>query len=91
MAKIIYKIKNEYNREAEKIEFKIPDDLNIHEFKTMCIRLASSMGYQPETIKKAFSTSENTTKSYDNDLRQLFRELNINMVSSGSMEYGYGR
>ena len=36
----------ENNREASKIEFDVPDDMDIHEYKVICVRLASAIGYQ---------------------------------------------
>jgi len=59
MAKLIYQITKpeiiEDNREIEKITFDIPEDMNINEFKIICTRLASAMGYQQTTIDKAFN------------------------------------
>jgi hypothetical protein len=58
MARLSYKITDdeflEASREASKIEFEIPDDLNIFEYRNICIRLAAAMGYQQSSIKKAF-------------------------------------
>ncbi len=42
------------NREASKIEFTVPDDMNIWEYKIMCIRLASAIGYTANSIESAF-------------------------------------
>lgn len=57
MAKLIFKYTEELKdncREASEIEFKIPDDMDIYEFKVMCVRLASSIGYHKNSIDKAF-------------------------------------
>jgi hypothetical protein len=42
------------NREASKIEFIVPDNMNIWEYKIMCVRLAQAIGYQESSIKLAF-------------------------------------
>lgn len=55
MAKIRYEHSDpEEIREAQNIEFTVPDDLNIFEYRIMCMRLASALGYTSESIKKAF-------------------------------------
>ena len=35
----------ESNREASKIELDVPDDMDINEYKVVCVRLASAMGF----------------------------------------------
>jgi len=57
MDKFIYK-RAEDAREAQKIEFDIPDDLTCQEFRTMCIRMAQALGYQEETIINTFGELE---------------------------------
>lgn len=58
MAKLIFKYTDSetklYNREASTIKMNVPDDMDIHEFKTMCIRMASAIGFADKTIKKSF-------------------------------------
>ena len=58
MAKLIYKITDtdilENGREASEIEFTIPDDMNIHEYKVICVRMASALGYSDTSISKGF-------------------------------------
>ena len=56
MAKLTFAYTDELTqtREASKIELSIPDDMNIHEFKIMCVRLASTLGYHQNSIDRAF-------------------------------------
>ena len=55
MDKLIYiRGKDEPTRESSKIEFEFSEDLDIQEFKTICVRLAGALGYNPKTIKKGF-------------------------------------
>ena len=58
MAKLSYRITDgeflEASREVSKIEFEIPDDLDIFEYRNICIRLAAAMGYHSNSINKAF-------------------------------------
>jgi len=75
MAKIKWILEDtEYCREASEIEFTIPDDMTIQEYKIICKRLASAMGYQDTTIQRAFGNSEYKTQ-YDDDLQKLFNSL----------------
>ena len=64
------------NREANKVEFDVPDDMDINEYKVVCVRLASALGYSDKTIKKSFGdlVFGNEDK---NDLKELLDELNI--------------
>ena len=54
MAKLIFIIEEELNREASKIEFEVPNDMDVWEYKRMCIRMAGAMGYTSLSVKKAF-------------------------------------
>ena len=49
-------------REPETITFTFENDLNIYEFKTMCMRLAAAIGYVEGSIERAFGSesSDNT-------------------------------
>lgn len=49
-------------REPVKIEFDVPEDMNIYEFKNSCIRLALALGYNPNHIKDTFGLVEDTDK-----------------------------
>lgn len=66
----------ENNREASKIELDIPDDMDINEYKVVCVRMASAMGYGNKTIKKAFGDLVYGNDDKDN-LKELLDELNI--------------
>lgn len=64
MAKLIFRYTDEMVeecREASEIEFKIPDDLNIHEYKIICVRLASALGFVESTIKNSFGETIHDT------------------------------
>lgn len=54
MAKMIFITEDFDNREASKIEFEVPNDMNIWEYKRICVRMAGAMGYTSLSIKKAF-------------------------------------
>jgi len=53
MDKIEY-TRGTYSKEAQKVVLEVREDLDIHEFKTMCRRLAASLGYNSESINEAF-------------------------------------
>jgi hypothetical protein len=54
MARLIFIADEKENREASKIQFTVPNDMDIWEFKRVCIRMASAMGYTSLSTKKAF-------------------------------------
>jgi len=80
MGKLIFRYTEddmiENNRESSKIQLTVPDDMNIYEYKVMCVRLASAMGYTEATIEKGFGSlvfgDENV-----NTIKDLLDELNI--------------
>ena len=77
MAKLIFRYTDELLencREASEIEFKVPDDMDIHEFKVMCVRMASSIGYTQGSIERAFG--DLTWGDEDvNTILDLFNEI----------------
>ena len=77
MAKLEYTHTDIYNREAKKISLEFDDDLTIHEFKTICMRMASAMGYTQKTIKSSFG------EEYDGDTNEQFLSL-VQSILSGS-------
>jgi RNA binding exosome subunit len=81
MAKLIYNSKDTENKEASIIEFTISEDLNIYEFKTVCIRMASAMGYHYNSIDKAFGSID-----YESDIDKKLKSL---MKSIQNTEYEF--
>jgi len=79
MGKLIFRYTDELVediREAKEIELTVPDDMDINEFKVMCVRLASAMGYQEKSIQKAFGDLIFGDEDV-NTLKELLDELNI--------------
>jgi hypothetical protein len=79
MGKLIFRYTDELveaNREAREIEFTVPDDMDINEFKVMCVRMASAMGYHENSISKSFGDLIFGDEDV-NDLKGLLDELNI--------------
>tara|TARA_R110001592_G_scaffold55381_1_gene169286 strand:+ start:415 stop:630 length:216 start_codon:yes stop_codon:yes gene_type:complete len=67
MDKIEY-TRGTYSKEAQRVVLEVREDLDIHEFKIMCRRLAASLGYDAESIKEAFGSTNsksNTDKMKD--------------------------
>ena len=81
MGVLSYKSEEPLNREAINITFDVPDDMNIHEFKIMCVRMASSMGYHHNSIKKSFGELDYETPS-DKEFKEFLHSLN---VTTGSL------
>jgi hypothetical protein len=63
-------------REAKSVELEVPDDMDIHEYKIMCIRLAHTLGYTEKTITNAFGDLIYGDEDRNN-LKDLLDELNI--------------
>jgi hypothetical protein len=74
MAKFIFDTIADDYREASKIELTVPDDMTIFEYKTICIRMASALGYHPETISKAFVETETERKTFKDLINELTKE-----------------
>lgn len=81
MAKLIFIIDEEQNREASKIEFEVPNDMDVWEYKRMCIRMAGAMGYTSLSVKKAFG--HEYLKNIDDEFNKIFENTH-----SGSLAYG---
>jgi len=71
MAKLIFIIDEAENREASKIEFEVPNDMDVWEYKRMCIRMAGAMGYASLSVKKAFG--QEYLKNVEEELNQIFQ------------------
>jgi hypothetical protein len=48
--------------------------MNIFEFKIMCVRMASALGYTDTTIKKAFSDTDYESES-DREFKQFIKSI----------------
>jgi hypothetical protein len=71
MAKLIFIIEEQENREDSKIEFEVPNDMDVWEYKRMCIRMAGAMGYTSLSVKKAFG--QEYLKNVEEELNQIFQ------------------
>ena len=71
MAKFIFIIDETENREASKIEFEVPNDMDVWEYKRMCIRMAGAMGYTSISVKKAFG--QEYLNNVEEELNQIFQ------------------
>ena len=58
------------SREAQKIEFDLPIDMTISEYKTTCKRLALALGYSNSSVIEHFGVD--TTTGDPNQLKLLF-------------------
>ena len=82
MGKLIFRYTDELVkeiREAKEIELTVPDDMDINEFKVMCVRMASAMGYQEKSIQKGFGDLVYGEEDV-NALKELLDELNIKRI-----------
>ena len=81
MAKFIFSIDESDNREASKIEFEVPNYMDVWEYKRMCVRMAGAMGYTSISVRKAFGIEYK--KDLDTEIKQIFEN-----AFSGSLTYG---
>lgn len=81
---MIFNIDKTDYREAFNIELSVPDDMNIFEYKIVCERMASAMGYTDSSIKKAFGESNYETKE-DVHFKKFLKS--VLGVSSGSLQH----
>ena len=79
MAKLIFKYTKSdnfiSNREPSKIQFNISDEMNITEFKVICMRLASSLGYHQNSITKEFGSETEGEDISDTNIKNIFKNL----------------
>lgn len=70
------------NREASKIELTVPSDMTIWEYRTMCKRLASTIGYTNKSIESAFPHIEldmnDELERFNEHIKQLLNNKQIN-------------
>ena len=87
MGKLIFRYTDkeyiEVNREASEIELTVPDDMDINEFKVICVRLASSMGFSDKSIVKSFYDLIYGDENVNNK-KELLDELNIKSINKKS-------
>lgn len=65
MDKIIY-TRGTYSKEVQKIELDVTENLDVHEFKLICKRLACALGYSSKSVEEAFGNNygnESTSKN----------------------------
>jgi|TARA_B110000908_G_scaffold170937_1_gene232012 hypothetical protein len=58
------------SREAQKIEFDLPKDMTILEYKRICKRMALALGYNNSAVEEHFG--KDTVKGDPNQLKLLF-------------------
>ncbi len=78
MAKFIFIVDEADNREASKIEFEVPNDMDVWEYKRMCIRMAGAMGYTSLSVKKAFG--QEYLKNVEEELNKIFETVHTGSV-----------
>lgn len=75
MAKLIYRTEDNGNREANVVTLDVPNDMNMGEFKIICVRLAHALGYIHKSIDRHFGDLDYDTER-DKIIRSLFEKSN---------------
>lgn len=73
MARLEYTTDATNNKEMNKIVFEFDNELNINEFKIICKRLASAMGYSDANIKNTFGNDVSPT--FDEEYKELIESV----------------
>jgi len=55
-------------REPKRIVFNVPKDLNIYEFRIMCIRMSQALGYGENNIMDAFGPVDTPYYMVEDDI-----------------------
>jgi|TARA_R100000005_G_C4808640_1_gene96292 hypothetical protein len=68
MDKLVYQRSNN-SKEPQKINFEFKDDITAYEFRNICVRMASALGYSNGSIENAFPKPKDN--QHEVDKRQL--------------------
>ncbi len=79
MGKLIYERKEEAVLEPETITFEFNETLDIIQFKVLCKRLASAIGYHNDSIQMVFGNETDDAKEMARQA-QMHEILNHNVV-----------
>ena len=55
MDKLIY-TRGTHSNEIQKVELDVNENIDIHDFKRVCKRLACALGYDSASVEKAFES-----------------------------------
>ena len=68
MDKLIY-TRGTHSKEIQKVELDVNENIDIHDFKRVCKRLACALGYDSNSVEQAF---EGKSKTMDK-LKQILK------------------
>ena len=68
MDKLVYH-RGDNTKEPNKIDFEFKDSLTAYEFRNICVRMASALGYSSSSIDNAFPKHKDN--EHEVDKRQL--------------------
>tara|TARA_R100001377_G_C3175289_1_gene104586 strand:+ start:356 stop:565 length:210 start_codon:yes stop_codon:yes gene_type:complete len=68
MDKLIY-TRGTHSNEIQKVELDVNENIDIHDFKRVCKRLACALGYDTNSVEEAF---DGKTKTVDK-LKQILK------------------
>ena len=71
MDKIIY-TRGTYSKEVQKIELDVTENLDVHEFKLICKRLACALGYSSNSVEEAFGNNYGN-ESTSRNIKQILK------------------
>ena len=69
MDKLIY-TRGTHSNEIQKVELDVNENIDIHDFKRVCKRLACALGYDTNSVEEAF---DGKTKTVDK-LKQILKD-----------------
>jgi hypothetical protein len=72
MDKIIY-TRGTYSKEVQKIELDVTENLDVHEFKLICKRLACALGYSSNSVEEAFGNNNQRVDATTKNIKQILK------------------
>ena len=62
-----------FSKEVQKIELDVTDNLDVHEFKLICKRLACALGYSSKSVEEAFGNTHPDTEDSATNIKQILK------------------
>jgi len=72
MDKLIY-TRGTYSKEIQKVELDVNENVDIHDFKRVCKRLACALGYDSNSVEEAFNDNLDKKKSSSNIIKKILK------------------
>ena len=72
MDKLIY-TRGTYSKEIQKVELDVNENVDIHDFKRVCKRLACALGYDSTSVEEAFGDNSDRKKPPTSIIKKILK------------------